>query len=872
MAKVRIHEIAKELGIKSKEVVEKAKELNFEIKAPSSGVSAEDAEKLVNYIMSGAVKPAAQKTPAPAKKPEPKKEVKSAPVAPKAEQKEPAKETVAKTTEPKKEEKAAPQKQEKALFNRRRKGLTIKKKRREPEIKIERRDYKKEARENAFKKAQREAQEASDKALDMNASSYGKLSQETLEEIANRSKGAKKPTSPAKKKEHGNKLNILESRDFGNMADTVAEEEEVVLLDFREQELKKERDELEAAPAKKKQTNQQRRPSGGFQNRSLKKVRKKKRYKKDDDKVEVVTSIEIPEEIRVYEFAEKVNKTTGEVIKVLFTLGMLVTKNDFLDKDAIEILAEEFEVEVNTVDATESFDYVTKYEDRYDAPEEKRAPIITIMGHVDHGKTSLLDKIRNSKVADKEAGGITQHVGAYSVRQNGELITFVDTPGHAAFTEMRARGASVTDIVIIVVAADDGVKPQTEEALSHAKAAGVPILIAVNKIDKPAANVDMVKGQLAELGFSPVDWGGDYEFIEVSAKTGDGIDDLLETILLQAELLELTAQSKCPAKATVVESALEKGRGPVATVIINNGTLSVGDNIVVGAAHGRVRALLSDLGKSIKKIGPSETGVVVGLNEVPTSGEIMIATDSDKEAKELAEKRRLYDRQKELSVSTKATLDELSSMIAEGNLKALKVILKADVNGSLEAIKGSLAKLRNEEVKITVVHSGVGGITESDVTLAGSSENCVILGFNVRPTGSVKANAKKEGVDIKTYSVIYEMIDDLTAILQGMMSKEVTEENTGQAEVRDTFVVPKIGTVAGCFVSDGKVVRGGKARLIRDGVVMHVTTINSLKRFKDDVKEVGKGYECGIMLEGYNDIQKGDFIETFIEKEVEKSL
>ena len=493
------------------------------------------------------------------------------------------------------------------------------------------------------------------------------------------------------------------------------------------------------------------------------------------------------------------------------------------------------------------------------------------MGHVDHGKTSLLDAIRKAKVSEGEAGGITQHIGAYTVEQHGKAITFIDTPGHAAFSQMRQRGTDVTDIIVIVVAADDGVKPQTEEVIGLAKESGVPVIVALNKMDKPTANPDMVKAQMAERGLNPIDWGGDIEFISLSAKTGMGIEDLLENILITAEVLELRANENAMAKAAVVESSLEKGRGPVATVIVQNGTLSVGDYVVCGSSYGRVKALLNENKQQIKCIKPSHTAVVVGLNEVPSSGEVMMAMSSDKEAREYAQKRHEYDRHKELSHSTKSTLEDMTSMIAEGRLKSLKVVLKTDVHGSLEAIRGALSELRNDEVKINIISSGVGGITENDVELVSNSENCVLLGFNVRPTGSVKALAKQRNVDIRTYSIIYQLIDDLTGMLTGMMSPKFSEENTGQAEVRDTFKSPK-GMVAGCVVVDGKLVRGGLVRVIRDGVVLHEGSLTSLKRFKDDAPEVGYGYECGVMIKGYDDVIVGDVIETFKKIEQKVSL
>ena len=555
-------------------------------------------------------------------------------------------------------------------------------------------------------------------------------------------------------------------------------------------------------------------------------------------------------------------------------LGMMTTKNDFLDEDAIEILADEFNVEVNIIDDQKEFDYVAAYEEEIKDDEnlQPRAPVITIMGHVDHGKTSLLDYIRKSRVAAGEAGGITQHVGAYMVNKNGKNITFIDTPGHEAFTAMRARGAGVTDIVIIVVAADDGVKPQTKEAVSHAKAAGVPIIIAINKMDKESANPDLVKTGLAELDIMPTEWGGKYEFVPISAKTGMGIDDLLEIVLLQADLLELKANPKANAKATVIESSLQKGRGPVATIIVENGTLNVGDTVVAGVAYGKIRSLLDDQGRPLKEIKPGECGVIVGLSEIAEAGETLIGVKTDKEAREYAQKKAEYIRQKELSKSTKVSIDELSAKIAEGELKTLPVIIKADVGGSLEALKASLEKLANDEIRVNVIHSGVGGITQSDVALASASNDCIILGFNIRPTGEIKEKAKESGVEIKTYNVIYNLIDDVKAILGGLMSPIIREEQLGQAQVRQVIHVPKVGAIAGCIVTEGTINRGAKIRLIREGVVVYEGLVSSLKRFKDDVKEVAKGYECGVGIENFNDIRENDYIESFKEVKEKATL
>ncbi len=709
-------------------------------------------------------------------------------------------------------------------------------------------------------------------------SSYGKMSAEAIAEMQSRSsKKKKKSAATHTSKSHGSKMDIF----GGDMAEVSMDfqEDQVVLLDFREEEARKEREKAIEEERKEREARnaanqgQRRRPSSNNRNRSVSRGKAKKRRRKDVPEDVVITNVEIPEDIRVYEFAEKINRPMVDVIKVLFDLGKMATKNDFLGKDEIEILAEEFEVEVTTIDPKAAFDLenIQESEDvEVDPDAVKRPPVITIMGHVDHGKTSLLDAIRSGRVAAGEAGGITQHIGAYTIEQHGEKITFLDTPGHAAFSAIRSRGAHVTDIIIIVVAADDGVKPQTIESIKMAKESGNPIIVAVNKMDKEGANPDMAMAGMAEHGINPVAWGGDVEFVPVSAKTGNGLNELLEAILLQAEVMELKANPKALAKATVVESSIEKGRGPVATVVINNGTLKIGDPIAVGAAYGRVRALLNDNKKPIKTLAPSETGVVVGLNIVPAAGETLIAMENEKEAKEIAQKRHEYDRHKELSISTKSTMDDLTAMIAEGKLKALSIILKADVHGSLEALKSSLTELRNDEVKVNIISSGVGGITENDVALANGSDDCVIMGFNVRPTGAVKAAAKQFGVEIKTYNIIYEMIDDVTGMLTGMMSPKFTETNSGQADVKEVFKIPK-GVVAGCMVVDGKLVRGGLVRVIREGVVIFEGELNSLKRFKDDVKEVGSGYECGVVIDGYEDVQPGDVIETFtkVEQKVE---
>lgn len=874
MADVKISEIAQELGYSSKEIIEKAVEMGLEdIKSPNKKVSSEIAVAIYEYVQSGKILDVVKKMQKPKKESttkktikkeeEPKKqEKKTSKKEPKTSTKTPQikEEKVATITNPIKEEITQKEKEEIKLEEKlgsnlnlaKRRGLVIVKKKKE------------EAKENLAQKEEKSTQNTQGFSLSMIFSN----SDENLK----KKKKEKKPHHPvASKKENTTKMDLLGDKDFAEIS--LENEDEVVLPDFSVQEQQK-----PSANLNKKQPNVLRQSlnnsinpfgEGGIQRRSRKKPPKKIEKKES----EAITSVNIPKEIRVYEFADKIGKNTGEIISKLFMLGMMTTKNDFLDETAIEILAEEFGIEINIIDEANEFDYVKDYdENQVEENLSQRAPVITIMGHVDHGKTSLLDFIRKSRIASGEAGGITQHVGAYMVEKNGRKITFIDTPGHEAFTAMRARGASITDIVIIVVAADDGVKPQTKEAINHAKAANVPIIIAINKMDKENANPDMVKTQLAEMEIMPVEWGGSYEFVPVSAKKGDGIEDLLEIVLLQADILELKANPKTKAKASIIESSVQKGRGPVATIIVQNGTLKVGDTMVAGVAYGKVRAMSDDQGKPLKEIKPGECGVIIGLSEVADAGETLIVVDSDKQAREYANKRHEYNRQKELSKSTKVSIDELGDKIKEGSLKALPVILKADVQGSLEALKASLEKLRNDEIKVNIIHSGVGGITQSDIELASASENSIIIGFNIRPTGEIKERAKDKGVEIKTYNVIYNLLDDVKALLGGMMSPIISEEQLGQAEIRQVINVPKLGQIAGCMVTEGIINRGAKIRLIREGVVVYEGNVSSLKRFKDDVKEVAKGYECGVGIEGCNDMRVGDYIESYKEVEEKVSL
>ena len=874
MDKVRITEIAKELGMKNKDVIEKAVDLGLDIKSASSSITTDDAEKLMNYVLTGdngeqtktvettkapEIVPEIVKVKAPAVIPvtEPKPKPTTAPVEVKTKtlkEKEREQEIGEIAPKPVSEEAVESEVKPDATNVQKRRGLVIVKKRR-PEVVA------------APVSAKKEYPSAIGGQGHTAKSMEAMFANASLNEPLKKKKKPKK--APAEKKNGNEKMDLSLNIEMADISIDADDDGMIVLPDLNigltlneEAKKKKQIDPSQIRTAKK--TN--------FVMQGIQRVgRRRRRRTTQTQEVSAVSAIEIPEEIRVYEFAEKINKTVSEVIKELFSLGVMFTKNDFLDKDSIEILADTFDINVTTVNDQEAFDYVKAYDEEGEEGEQhlvERAPVITIMGHVDHGKTSLLDYIRNAKVAADESGGITQHVGAYMVQKNDRNITFIDTPGHEAFTEMRSRGAKVTDIVIVVVAADDGVKPQTKEAVEHAKAANVPIIVAVNKMDKEAANPDLVKAQLAELGLTPVEWGGQHEFVHVSAKTGLGIEDLLETILIQADLLELKADPSREVKATVIESSLEKGRGPVATVVVEDGTIKVGDIVVAGVAFGKVKALLNDRGQILKEGKPGEPVVVLGLSEVPGAGETMISVKTDKIAREFAKKKAEYLRQKELSKSTKVSIDELSEMIAEGALKTLPVIIKADVQGSLEAIKGSLEKIRNAETKVNIVSSGIGGITESDVAMASASSNCIILGFHVRPTGIVKEKAKSLGVEIKTYNIIYDLIDDVTGIVTGMMAPVMREENIGQAMVREVFTVPKLGAIAGCMVTDGTINRGVKIRVIREGVIIYEGSVSSLKRFKDDVKEVGKGYECGVGIEGYVDIKPGDYIESF--KEVQE--
>ena len=575
------------------------------------------------------------------------------------------------------------------------------------------------------------------------------------------------------------------------------------------------------------------------------------------------TMVQIAESINVQEFARLIKREVAEVIKSLFLLGEMVTINQDIDFDTATLVGNEFGVDVQPLPPEEDPTEIPEIEDD-PAEQVIRPPVVTVMGHVDHGKTSLLDAIRKTHVTAREAGGITQHIGAYTVNTSGKKITFLDTPGHEAFTAMRARGAQCTDISILVVAADDGVMPQTIEAINHSKAAGVPIIVAINKMDKPAANPEHVKQQLSELELIPEDWGGDTIMVPVSAHSHQGIDDLLEMILLVAEVKELKANPKLPAHGTIVEAKLDKGRGPVATVLVQRGTLTIGDYIIAGTTHGRVRALINDRGEKVRKAGPSTPVEVLGLNEVPQAGDILDAAD-EKIARSVAEKR-IAKAKAEQQKAAKVSLDDIFSRIKEGELKELNIVVKADVQGSVEALCASLVKIQNEEVKVSVVHSGVGAINESDVMLA-SAANALIIGFNVRPDANARKIAESEKVDIRPYRVIYDAINDVEAAIKGMLAPKFEEDVIGRVEVRQVITISKM-IIAGCYVVEGKVTNNAKIRVVRDGIVIAEDEMESLRRFKDDVKEVAAGYECGITLAKFHDIKENDQFEVYVMKEV----
>ena len=603
--------------------------------------------------------------------------------------------------------------------------------------------------------------------------------------------------------------------------------------------------------------------------KNKKKNAKNQKPSESKQKIFKLTEITIPETISVKDLAAELKKTSSEVIKKLLSYGIMATINNDIDFDTAYLVAQEFGVTAKKKEVVKDEDIL--FDDSEDKPEDlvPRAPVIVVMGHVDHGKTSLLDAIRSTNVIEGEAGGITQHIGAYQVKVNGRDITFLDTPGHEAFTSMRARGAQITDIAILVVAANDGVMPQTVEAINHAKAAKIPIIVAINKIDLPGANVEKVKEELMKYELVPEEWGGDTIFVPISAKTHENIDKLLEMVLLEADMLELKANPNKQAKGAVIEARLDTSKGPIASLLVQRGTLDVGDTIVVGSSIGRIRAMRNYKGQKVKKAGPSTPVEVMGLTEVPIAGDTFYEVKNEKVAKHLIERRKRQQREKSINQVNKVTLDNLFSQMEEGKLKQLNLIIKADVQGTVEALKQSLEKLSNDEVKVSVIHSAVGAVTESDVTLANVS-NAIIIAFNVRPVPTAKAEAEKDKVEIKQYSVIYQAIEDVETAMKGMLAPKYVERVIGTAEIRQTFRISSVGTIGGAFVLSGKIERNAGVRVIREEVVIHEGKLVSLKRFKDDVKEVNKGFECGLQIENYNDIKEGDIIEAYVMDEVKR--
>lgn len=589
---------------------------------------------------------------------------------------------------------------------------------------------------------------------------------------------------------------------------------------------------------------------------------------KKEEKAIVDGVVEYEEGITVDELSQKIGQTPANVIKVLFMLGTMVTINSSLDDEQVALICMEYGLECKKVVPVSevNFEDLEVVDDPKDL--EPRPPVITIMGHVDHGKTTLLDHIRKSRVAEGEFGGITQHIGAYQVSVKGKKITFLDTPGHEAFTAMRARGAMITDIVIIVVAADDGVMPQTREAVDHALAAGVPIIVAVNKIDKPGADPQRIMTEVSELGLMPEEWGGDVPYVNISAKQGTGIDELLETVTVVAELAELKANPKRMAYGSVIEGRLDKGRGPVATLLIQNGTLRSGNPIVVGATYGRVRQLVDDRGREIKAAGPATPVEITGLNDVPEAGDKFMVFETEREARHIGEERAQKKIEEERNSTSAMSLDDLFSQMKSGEVVDLNIIVKADVNGTAEAVKSSLEKIDVEGARVNVIRSTVGAISESDILLASASK-AIIYGFNVRPDANVRRKADEEGVEIRLHQVIYKMVEEIEAAMKGMLAPEMEEVVTGQAEIRHIYKVSKVGNIAGCYVTDGSIKRDCGIRLIREGIIVYEGKLASLKRFKDDAKEVNQGYECGLTIENYNDIKEGDIVEGYVMQEVE---
>ncbi len=881
MSKSRIYEIAKELNVDSKLIVEKLKEMNVEVKNHMSSITEEDAAKVRRTFQkqessklqehkaeSGNIAASVKNEQSQVK------EERSRNVQNKSNGKDYGSRDKGKRDNSQKNGQRPQNGQNKNAGNENRDGRSNRDNRdNNRSYKENRNDFKgqnkKQGQDNRYnandghKNNQDNRRNRENRDGDFRKNNQDSVSNRRVGVNANRAT----PSAPVRPQQPSKARQAAKSNNEHFSKDAVEERYQ----DWNNQN-DNEKTRLEQVARSKRNEN------GNFQNRAGKNNKNNKAKGKNNKNVrkepprefaEVKHHVVLEDSITVQDLAGQLGKKATDVIMKLMTMGVMATINQELDVDTATIIAEEFgaTVEVKVSKEEELFT------DIEDAPEDlqHRPPVVTIMGHVDHGKTSLLDMIRSTHVTSTEAGGITQHIGAYQVETHGQKITFLDTPGHEAFTAMRARGAQITDIAILVVAADDGVMPQTIEAIDHAKAAKVPIIVAVNKIDKPEADPERIKQELTNYGLVPEEWGGDTIMVPVSAKKGVGIDDLLDMILLVAEMAELKANPNRNAKGKVIESKLDKGRGPVATLLVQAGTLHVGDFLIVGTTQGRIRAMFDYKGRSLKTAGPSMPVEILGLNEVPEAGDDYIAVDNEKLAKQVADKRQKEKHQQEIARNTKVSLEDLFAQIKEGEIKELNIVLKADVQGSIEAIRQSLEKLGNDEVRVNIIRTAVGGIREADVMLAAAS-NALIIGFNVRPDANARKLAEKEEIQINTYRVIYEAIEDVKAALSGMLDPDIKEVELGQAEIRSIFKVPKVGAVAGCYITEGKFTRAARVRVVRDGVVIHEGNLASLKRFKDDVKEVASGFECGLSIERFNDIKEGDILEAYTFEEVKRAL
>ena len=829
MQNKRVHALAKELNVTSKELIERINSLNIEVKNHMSTLNAEEERKVVNSY---------KKTTTPNKSDNKKSNKPN-----KKNNNNNNKEGSTIENKDRKESQSKPVKDNNKRFDNKKTDFqNTDGKKRFKKKPFERKDSEGQKDNNRYQGKNKDKTQNFRKPKDSDRESFGKAQVEDR---------------PHNKKKR--------SRSFNKMNEVITEKE------VNQQEYKKKKSKNNHNKKSKQDILELREQ---YAKRDLTKKAPKKRVKKTVKKEEVeenkVAKISPP--LAVKDFAEAIDVPVSQVITKLIGLGVMASQNEPIDKDVCEILADELSVEIEFASPEEKVSIEEEFGLDFEDKEQNlkpRPPVVTVMGHVDHGKTSILDSIKKSHVTSTEAGGITQHIGAYTVNLNGKKITFLDTPGHEAFTSMRLRGAQITDVAILVVAADDGVMPQTIEAISHARSAEVPIIVAINKIDKEAANVDRVKQELSEQGLMPEDWGGDTIMVPVSAHTKQGIDDLLEMILLVAEMRELRANPQRHAIGTVIEAKLDKGKGPMATVLVQNGTLRSSDFVVSGVASGRIRAMTDDKGKNIKKAGPSMPAVILGLSEVPNAGDSIYAVEDEKTAKTIADKNREIVRENRLNATNKVSLSNLFEKMKEGEKKQLDLIIKGDVKGSVEALTQSLLKIENEEVNISIIHSAVGGISESDVSLA-SASNAIVIGFNVRPNINAIDLAKELEVDIRTYRVIYDAIDDIEKAAIGMLDPEFEEEVQGRCEVRQTFKLPNNSIVAGVFVVSGKIPRRSQVRILRNDTVIHEGEIASLKRFKDDVRELNNGYEGGITIENFNDIKEGDFIESFIMKEIKR--